>query len=228
VSRWNNDDGTATLQAVLPELVAERVYRRLTAMAAGLGEDPRPMDARRADLLADLVLGTATATCTGVEVDVVIAASDLLGATNGLAEIAGLGPVPAELARELAADGVWRAWLTDAAGTVTATGSVAYRPSAAVARLVRAREAHCRMPGCRRPATACDLDHAIPYPRGATTPENLGPLCRRHHVLKTHADWQFDADPAAQHWTTPAGVRVTDQPEAVWVDRRPLVDVVSR
>ena len=85
----------------------------------------------------------------------------------------------------MAADGRWRAWLVDAAGAVTATGTTSYVPTAEIARLVRARHPHCRFPGCRQAAASCDLDHAIPYPAGPTTPGNLGPLCRRHHNLKT-------------------------------------------
>ena len=86
----------------------------------------------------------------------------------------------------LAAQGRWRLLLADAGGLVTAVSSRTYTPSAAVARLVRAREATCRWPGCTRSSESCDLDHTIAYPDGATTPANLGLLCRRHHNLKTH------------------------------------------
>jgi hypothetical protein len=69
------------------------------------------------------------------------------------------------------------------------------------------------MPGCRRQAIHCDLDHTIPHPRGSTTPANLGPLCRRHHNLKTHHGWHLANDPPdpdtghtpGYTWTTPAG-----------------------
>ena len=118
----------------------------------------------------------------------------------------GLGPIPAEVARGLAADARWRAWLTDAEGTVVATSSTTYRPSAALARLVRARHPECRMPGCRRSADACDLDHAVEWPRGETSAENLGPLCRRHHVMKTHYGWDLDSE--AGVWRTPAGAQL--------------------
>ncbi len=215
VRRWSNDNGTATFCAVLPELVAERMYLRLTAMAAALGDDPRPMDARRADLLADLVLGAASTVPSGVEVSVIIDAAALLGLADGVAEVPGMGPLPAEVVRALAADSRWRAWIRDATGAITATGSRTYQPTEAVARAVRAREPHCRMPGCRRPAAACDLDHAVPWScDGPTTVQNLGPLCRRHHLLKTHAGWDLDGrDPMRQTWTTPAGVVITDTPE---------------
>jgi hypothetical protein len=127
------------------------------------------------------------------EINVAVSLATLLALTEDPAEVPGLGPITADLARALAADGRWRAWITDAAGTVVATSSATYVPSEGVARLVRAREPHCRMPGCRRAAERCDLDHAVPWPSGATSVSNLGPLCRRHHVLKTHAGWALDS-----------------------------------
>jgi hypothetical protein len=153
------------------------------------------------------------------DIQVIVTLDTLLGLTQDPAQVPGLGPIPAEVARALAADGRWTAWLTNAAGVVTATGSVGYVPSAAVARLVRAREPHCRFPGCPQPATRCDLDHTIPWPRGSTTPENLGPLCRRHHQLKTHGGWSLDPQPGpnpetvAWRWRSPAGLTVRDGPE---------------
>ena len=208
VELWRNTDGTATLAAVLPEECAQRVYRRLTAIARGLDDpgDDRGMDAKRADLLVDLLLGTMLSQTTGVEMQVTIPIASLLGLAEGLGEVPGLGPIPAEVARGLAADARWRAWLTDAEGTVVATSSTTYRPSAALARLVRARHPECRMPGCRRSADACDLDHAVEWPRGETSAENLGPLCRRHHVMKTHYGWDLDSE--AGVWRTPAGAQL--------------------
>ena len=149
---------------------------------------------------------TTTASCappalptgaTRAEIQVIVSLETLLGLTEDPAEVPGLGPVPAEVARALACDGRWRAWVADATGAVTATGTRGYVPSAALARLIRAREPRCRFPGCHQPATRCDLDHAVPWPHGPTTADNLGPLCRRHHNLKTHTPWALDADPAA-------------------------------
>jgi hypothetical protein len=47
------------------------------------------------------------------------------------------------------------------------------------------------MPGCRRRADLCDLDHTTPWPTGPTTASNLGPLCRRHHNQKTRRRWHL-------------------------------------
>lgn len=60
-----------------------------------------------------------------------------------------------------------------------------YRPSAAMDEFVRMRAMTCLFPGCDQPATGCDVDHTIPWPAGPTHPGNLGPKCRKHHLLKT-------------------------------------------
>ena len=133
----------------------------------------------------------APATLAGSEVAVVIDLATLLRLADNPADMPGCGPIPAEIARQLAADTRWRAWITTttAAGTqVVATSPHTYRPTAALARLIRAREPQCRMPGCRSQIT--DLDHVTPFPAGQTTQENLGPLCRRHHRMKTHSRWR--------------------------------------
>lgn len=154
---------------------------------AEAGADPR------SGAPADLPVESGAGVRPGArpEINVVVSLATLLGFAGDPGEVTGLGPIPAEMARLLAADGVWRAWITDASGAVVSTGSRSYVPSAGLARLVRAREPHCRMPGCRRAAERSDLDHSIPWPRGSTSMANLGPLCRRHHVLKTHAGWSL-------------------------------------
>ncbi len=216
--------GSATISADLADDDATRIFHRLTALAYGLdpetdddndGDGRRTLDQRRADLFTDLLLGPpvsdspntdTSATVAGSEVAVLIDLPTLLRLADNPGQMPGCGPVAAEIARQLAADTKWRAWLTDTAGgQVIATSPGTYRPTAAVARLVRAREPHCRMPGCRVEIT--DLDHVIPFPQGPTTPPNLGPICRWHHRMKTHSRWRIhsnDDDPdGSWTWTTP-------------------------
>ncbi len=187
------------------------------------------------DSPAHTEVSDAHADVARADINVVVSLSTLLGLAENPAHVPGLGPIPADVARSLAADGRWRAWIADGTGArLVATGSRGYVPTEALARLVRAREPHCRMPGCRRAAHRCDLDHTIPWPRGQTVAANLGPLCRRHHVLKTHASWDLepgeedtagndpgesphDVDPRWT-WHTPAGFTVKDMAEHPWVD----------
>ena len=89
---------------------------------------------------------------------------------------------------------VARALLDSRTGTVVETTTNAYRPSRAIRRHVQTRDGTCRMWGCTRPVDQCDLDHAIPWPTGRTTPANLTGLCRRHHRMKQHARWAVHPD----------------------------------
>jgi hypothetical protein len=127
---------------------------------------------------------------------------------NQPAELSGYGPVPADLARRIAADGVWRRILTDpASGTILDYGRTTYRPPTALADYIRARDRVCRFPTCQTPASRCDLDHQTPYPAGETKPDNLWTLCRRHHRLKDqHTGWTVVGDPTEKvTWTSPTG-----------------------
>jgi hypothetical protein len=92
-----------------------------------------------------------------------------------------------------------------------------YRPSAKLARFVRARDLTCRFPGCTVPAECCDIDHVLPYPIGPTHPSNLACLCRKHHLLKTFwaGDWALTLRPdGTAIWTTPTGHSYTTHPGA--------------
>src|SRR5262249_10783887 len=42
-------------------------------------------------------------------------------------------------------------------------GAEAYTPSRALKNAIRARDKHCRFPGCRRPAIHCDIDHTVAF-----------------------------------------------------------------
>jgi hypothetical protein len=73
---------------------------------------------------------------------------------------------------------------------------------------VTARDLTCVFPHCTRNARSCDLDHVVPYdPGGPTATEDLAPLCRRHHRLKTHAGWTYTmVEPGTYLWRSPAGL----------------------
>ena len=245
-------DGMGTLWAMLTATDAAGAFTWLTRLARGLGaEDPRSMDARRADLLAALLNGrllcntdtdTDTDTASGDSgdsgdstdgsdvagrpiqpvnpgkplVQVVVPYSTLTGADEQPAELVGHGPIPASLAREVAAGGVWRRLVTDPlSGTLLDHGRTTYHPPAGLADHVKARDVHCRFPGCRRRAADAELDHIKAWSDGGPTSEpNLAACCTHHHRLKTHAaGWHVHAHPDGRlTWTTPTGHRHTTAP----------------
>ncbi|WP_448059867.1 DUF222 domain-containing protein [Cellulomonas hominis] len=157
--------------------------------------------------------GRPTRRSRAPEVQVTIAATTLLGLNQAPAELTGYGPIPAPLARDLATDATWRRLITDpTTGQLTERTPTTYRPSPTLAATIRARDTTCRFPGCRIPAWRTDLDHITPYnptqpPQAQTTPDNLHPLCRTHHRLKTHTTWTVHRDPTTGHttWTAPTG-----------------------
>jgi hypothetical protein len=84
------------------------------------------------------------------------------------------------------------------------------------------RDVHCVFPWCARDARACDLDHIEPYvpmdeggPPGQTHPQNLAPLCRRHHRAKTAGRWRYRRERDGTYaWTGPYGRTFTVTPHA--------------
>lgn len=289
-------DGMASLWALLPAPDATSAYHWLSRLARGLGRhDPRSMDARRADLLVQLLTGQLTLTPTphgdaaaprsdhgaplGVDPDgatgpdpdthadapghdatdsadqnsdsdtgcaaprqrrppgtrapappgkplihIVMPYSTLIGADDHPAELAGYGPIPADLAREIAADAVWKRLITDPlSGALLDHGRHTYRPPQALADHVRARDLECRFPTCRRRTLDTELDHITAWAEGGTTSDtNLAGGCPHHHHLKHDAGWTVTLHTDARMtWTTPTGHSYTSQPH----DYRPEPDI---
>ncbi|MDX1879552.1 DUF222 domain-containing protein [Mycolicibacterium sp. 141076] len=104
-----------------------------------------------------------------------------------------------------------------------------YRPTAAMDEFVRVRAMTCMFPGCDQPATACDIDHTIPWPVGPTHPGNLSPKCRKHHLLKTFYGgpdgWQDRQQPDGTIvWTAPTGHTYISVPESRILFPRTVTD----
>ncbi len=125
-------------------------------------------------------------------------------------ELAGYGAIPAELAREIAADGVWKRLVTDPlSGALLDHGRTTYRPPAALADHVRARDGRCRFPTCRRQAGNCELDHVVPWAEGGVTADhNLSTGCTHHHHTKHRPGWTVRMlGDGRIEWITPTGHR---------------------
>jgi hypothetical protein len=172
----------------------------------GRAGDGRSLDARRADVLAALLLGNRREQVT-VEIQVIASVGTLAGLDNNPAELVGFGPIPADVGRALAADARWRRVLTDPeSGTVLDLGHRRV-PTPALARLVRHQQIRCVFPGCGMPARRCDLDHTLAHAHGGRTAlDNLGLLCRHHHSAKHRGRWTLHRErPGVFVWSSPAG-----------------------
>ena len=153
---------------------------------------------------------------------VTVPVTTLMGLENTPAMLDGLTPIPAELARELAAgEPIWLRILTDPiTGSPCDAAAETYHPSAQQRLQLRLRHPVCAAPGCERPTRLgaeddhiLEYDHRDPGGGGQTTLANLHRLCWRHHQLKTAGllDPTRDPVPASgpvtTEWTVEGGIR---------------------
>ena len=220
------DDGMASLWALLPAPDAVAAFEWLTRLARGCGaDDPRTMDERRADLAAALLSGRLRNPDLNLPapvnpgkplVQLAMPMTALFGLTDDPSELLGYGPITAGMARELAASATWRRLLFDPeSGALLDHGRTTYTPPVALADFVKARDVYCRFPRCRRKVVNGELDHLVAYAEGGPTSAiNLAGFCTRHHHLK-HAGggWQVRALPdGSLEWITPTGHRHVTRP----------------
>jgi hypothetical protein len=229
------DDAMAWINAFLPAADAQTVMTAVQAVA-DKARAADPDDARTADQLrADALTAICAAALNGGRVDglpmwqgrrpnvnVCVALSTLLGFDEQPGDLDGYGPVPATVARRMAADpsGTWRRLVTDERGHLLDYGRTTYRPPADLREYVIARDRTCRGIGCHRQARRCELDHVHDWDDGGQTDAgNLAPECRRDHHLKHDAGWTVRrrADGTVE-WTSPAGRAYEKPPETYPVD----------
>ncbi|WP_027332279.1 HNH endonuclease signature motif containing protein [Mycolicibacterium tusciae] len=244
VGKFDDEAGVASVWGKLLATDAAVLKKKVAAIAATVcDDDPRSAGERPADALGAFANGNTHLRCactsprcparaeqpaskSSVIVNVyadqaaVAAAQSTVTAASpapstptsaGTALLSGTEVMPTPLLAELLRNGAKLQPLCPPADEPES----GYRPSAKVARFVRARDLTCRFPGCTMPAEFCDIDHVVPYPLGATHPSNLACLCRKHHHLKTFwtGDWELKLLPdGAAVWTSPTGRTYTTHP----------------
>jgi hypothetical protein len=233
VVRTPDSDGMSGIWMLLPDTGATTFMTAVDALACRVGrDDPRTADQRRADAAIQLALDALSGTSSGGElprehgmrptVQVTVALSTLLGLDEQPGELDGSGPIPASVARRIAADqtGTWRRLVTDPLGRLLDYGRSTYRPPKDLADHVIARDRTCRFPNCNRRAGRSELDHRTPWEQGgATNQANLDALCSRHHHAKHEARWtpKREVDGSTE-WTSPTGHTYVEPSETYPVD----------
>jgi hypothetical protein len=151
--------------------------------------------------------------------------TSLVGPGKEPGQLSGGIPIPAELARVIAArpESTWYRMLTDPARRCAELSTTAYKPTPPVWRQVTARDQICYWPGCHRPAVQVEDDHLVAHPEGETCTSNLGPGCKRHHTVKHSEGFSVVRnDDGSYTWTTPTGhTHISwppEQPVAEWPD----------
>lgn len=216
VTTHANPDATASvvISSVPPDDAARAVDRvNRIAWSLKTGAEPRTLDQLRADVAIDLLMGrtaSADTACSAGGVVLKVDLATLAELSNAPGDLAGYGPVLADVARKTAretVDGKWSFVVTDEEGRFLKTGLTGRRPTASLRRHVEAEYETCTFVGCRMPAYQCDLDHRKPFSQGGPTHnDNMEPLCRHHHMAKHHAPWSLQRLPNGDHrWTSPLG-----------------------
>lgn len=224
-------DGLAEFWGAVRAPDAAALNRRLDQLTTTVcRDDSRTTRQRRADALGALAAGHSTMQCdcgspecpvrqgeaetAQVVIHVIAEQATISCAGTSPGYLPGFGAVPAEAIRELAT----RARLRPLVPAGQLQTEPHYRPSAALADFIRARDLRCRFPGCDKPAEVCDIDHTIPYGLGGPThPSNLAALCRAHHLLKTfwtgQKGWrESQFSDGTIIWTSPSGRIYTTKP----------------
>ncbi|MDH3607519.1 MAG: HNH endonuclease [Acidimicrobiia bacterium] len=206
-------EGTANLLGLdLPPERVQAFTRYLTETAQRLRRlgDNRTMDQLRADIYLDILAGTHNPTnATGGGVHLKVDLTTLARLDNQPGELAGYGPIIADVARQIADhqhSAQWSYLVTDPqTGNIVHSGTTRRRPTRPQHRHITAHYPTCVFPGCRMPSIDCDIDHRTPHADGGCSHNhNLAPLCRHHHRIRHQAPWNYQQHPNGDHtWTTP-------------------------
>jgi hypothetical protein len=213
-------DGTANLHLMdLPPDRAVRIRQWIDGAARSLrsGNETRTMDQLRADVVLDLLDPIAHRPGSESRRGSVVMTVDLAtlaGLADSSGDLGGFGPVIADIARRVAEASrtdEWRFVVTDEDRRPLHTGITRRRPTAPDRRTIETMFPTCVFPGCRIPASQCDLDHTTPWADGGqTSPYNLAPLCRHDHRVRHRAGWSYQRTEAGDHeWLSVLGHRYT-------------------
>jgi hypothetical protein len=245
VARGLNADGTAYLAGCnLPPDQTAAADERLDALARAAKQagDDRPMDQIRADIYLALLAGTYSGPGPTDRRGVIELTCDLptlLGLADHTAELAGWGPVIADIARQIAAhsrteaDVIWRYSITNPlTGGLAHHGTTRKRPTQprrdprraptdTQRAFVIARDRTCRGPGCRVPAHRTEIDHIHDHAGGGPTQiHNLDCKCSACHDLKD-AGWTVHRNRLNDvTWTSPLGHTYTVPAQPITTPRQ--------
>ena len=171
--------GTYDARLTLPDLTGAAVFAAVEARAERIrpakGRSWAPRHQRMADALVALVLGEAAGSASPVKAHVVVNVP-----VRGPAEVSGI-PIADELLEQVLANATIEAHVVDEHGTVVGSARATTTLAPKVHRAVRARDGHCRWPGCTADV-ALEVHHLVPRSHGGADDfANLAAVCIPHH-----------------------------------------------
>ena len=210
------------VSALLPVKDGVAVFGQLhrAALAGAVDVDEhRSKGQIMADELVRRVLTPAegAAEVPGVEVHLVMTDRALADADDEPAQLVGIGPIPAPVARDLVrADERTKVWVrrlyTDPATGALAATDARRRDFPHVARMfLTARDQVCRTPWCG--ASIRHADHAVAVAKGGQTDvRNGNGRCARCNLTKDQRGWATKVRDGTIVTTTPTGHRYVSRP----------------
>jgi hypothetical protein len=122
-----------------------------------------------------------------------------------LCEIAGVGPVPVAVARDMLGDAVLRLVVTNGVDVANVT-HLGRGPTAAQRAALMWMSPTCSVEGCNR--ARIEIDHSEPWAQTRHTRlAELNPLCGFHHGLKTRLDYALVAGSGKRPFVPPDDAR---------------------
>ena len=168
---------------------AAAVRKALEPLARRAGkDDKRERDRRLADALVQLATGGKPA-----QLQVTASIETLMGLAGApAAEMEFSLPISATTVERMACDCSVVRVLLGADSAVIDVGRSTPKVSPSMKRALKARDGHCRWPGCDRPASWSDAHHLFHWIKGgAAALDNLVLLCYHHHRKVHEGGWQI-------------------------------------
>jgi hypothetical protein len=210
----HRDDGVSELWALLPTPQAAAIDTMFgESLLSKPSDDTRTSEQFMADEFSRrLLAGADGEPAVKATIALTIPATSLAGLSDEPGfSIDGRWVLPASMVRELAtrAGTLFHRIVTDPAGRVLDVAQLGRFAPAELEFGIEVRDGVCQFPTCTRPAGQCDKDHRVPWPHGPTNGQNMWPLCRRHHRMKTAGIFVATLDENGKPiWHLPSGQRV--------------------
>lgn len=215
-------DTMCRLSALLPVAAGVAAYAALKAQAdslTGTG-DERSRGQIMADTLVERLTGSGARVPSRVTLDVLLTDRTLVAGDREPAHLDGYGPIPAPLARRIAADpevevALRRLYTRPGDGRLVAMESAARLFPEGLRRFLVFRDQNCRTPWCGAPIR--HADHVTAYADGGpTTAANGQGLCVACNQAKEAPGWSARTGPDGAAdvvtTTTPTGHEYRSEP----------------